>query len=152
MPTPKRVTHWHTLSVAQGNAVQIGGLLGATALAWHAGRRGAHGTRWMVASRLLAYVRCRHRRDRDRERRDPGLRLAARRARGPEFFRRGEPVECAVASQRVAAPRRGPASCVAGARGVKVARQAAQASPCRRYSGLDLRLNPRLGASSSRAC
>jgi hypothetical protein len=55
MPTPKRVTHWHALSVAQGNAVQIGGLLGATALAWHAGRRRAHGTRWMVASRLLAY-------------------------------------------------------------------------------------------------
>jgi penicillin-binding protein 2 len=22
MPTPKRVTHWHTLSVAQGNAVR----------------------------------------------------------------------------------------------------------------------------------
>ena len=39
MPTPKRVKHWHTLSVAQGNAVQIGSLLGATALAWHAGRR-----------------------------------------------------------------------------------------------------------------
>ena len=55
MPIPKRVTPWRTLSVAQGNAIQIGGLLGAAALAWYSGREGASGTRWMVASRLLAY-------------------------------------------------------------------------------------------------
>jgi hypothetical protein len=56
MPTPKRVKPWLTLSVAQGNAVQVGGLLGAVALAWYAGREGPGGARWMVASRLLAYV------------------------------------------------------------------------------------------------
>jgi len=55
MPTPKRVTPWLNLSVAQGNAIQISGLLGAAALAWYAGRGGVHGTRWIVASRLLAY-------------------------------------------------------------------------------------------------
>ena len=55
MPTPKRITPWLTLTVAQGNAVQIGGLLGATILAWYAGREGPRGTRLMVASRLLAY-------------------------------------------------------------------------------------------------
>ncbi len=55
MPTRKRVTPWRTLSIAQGNAIQIGGLLGAVALAWYAGREGARGTHWMVASRLLAY-------------------------------------------------------------------------------------------------
>ena len=56
MASPKRITPWRTLSVALGNAVQIGGLLGATALAWYAGREGGtRGTRWMVASRLLAY-------------------------------------------------------------------------------------------------
>jgi hypothetical protein len=55
MPTPKRVKPWLTLSVAQGNAVQVGGLLGAVALAWFAGREGPGGARWMVASRLLAY-------------------------------------------------------------------------------------------------
>src|SRR5215217_6473996 len=55
MTAPKRITPRRTLSISQGNAIQIGGLLGASALAWYAGRRGAHGTRWMVASRLLAY-------------------------------------------------------------------------------------------------
>ena len=60
MPTPKRITPWLTLTVAQGNAVQVGGLLGAGVLAWYAGRevsRGEaeRGTRLMVASRLLAY-------------------------------------------------------------------------------------------------
>src|ERR671916_2326471 len=55
MPTPKRVTPWHTLSIAQGNVIQISGLLGATVLAWYAGQKGVCGTRWMVASRLLAY-------------------------------------------------------------------------------------------------
>ena len=55
MPTPKRITPWLTLTTAQGNAVQIGGLLGATILAWYAGRKGPRGTRLMVASRLLAY-------------------------------------------------------------------------------------------------
>lgn len=56
MPTPrKRVTPWLTLSVAQGNAVQAGGLIGAAALCWYAGREGARGKPWLVASRLLAY-------------------------------------------------------------------------------------------------
>ena len=55
MPMPKRVTPWLTLSVAQGNAIQVSGLLGAVALAWYAGRKEAQGTRWMIASRLLAY-------------------------------------------------------------------------------------------------
>jgi hypothetical protein len=55
MPTPKRVTPWLTLSVARGNAIQVGGLLGAAVLAWYAGQKGVRGTRWMVASRLLAY-------------------------------------------------------------------------------------------------
>src|SRR3712207_9479906 len=55
MPTSKRVKPWLTLSVALGNAVQVGGLLGAVALAWYAGREGSRGARWMVASRLLAY-------------------------------------------------------------------------------------------------
>jgi hypothetical protein len=55
MPTPKRVTPWHTLSIAQGNAIQISALLGAAALAWYAGRERVRGPHWMVASRLLAY-------------------------------------------------------------------------------------------------
>jgi hypothetical protein len=55
MPTPKRVTPWLTLSIAWGNTIQIGGLLGAVVLAWYAGREGVRGTRWMVVSRLLAY-------------------------------------------------------------------------------------------------
>jgi hypothetical protein len=55
MPIPKRVTPWLTLSIARGNAVQVGGLLGSLALAWYAGRQGERGTRPMVASRLLAY-------------------------------------------------------------------------------------------------
>ena len=52
---PHRETPGRTLSIARGNAVQLGGLLGATALAWYAGRQGVRGTGWMVASRLLAY-------------------------------------------------------------------------------------------------
>ena len=55
MPTVKRVTPWLTLSVAQGNAIQLGGLLGAALLARQAGRRGAAGTPWMISSRALAY-------------------------------------------------------------------------------------------------
>ncbi len=55
MPTAKRVTPWLTLSVAQGNAIQGGGLLGAAALAWYAARRGDGGATWMIASRTLAY-------------------------------------------------------------------------------------------------
>lgn len=55
MPTPKRVTPWLTMSVARGNAIQAGGLIGAAVLARHAGRKGARGTPWMIASRLLAY-------------------------------------------------------------------------------------------------
>jgi len=55
MSAPKRVTPWHTFSIAKGNTTQIGALLGALALSWYAGRRGVRGTRWMVASRLLAY-------------------------------------------------------------------------------------------------
>ncbi len=60
MPTPRRIRPWLNLTVAQGNTVQIGGLLGAAILAWRAGRKGSRGeaergTRLMVASRLLAY-------------------------------------------------------------------------------------------------
>ena len=40
MPTSKRVTPWRTLSIAQGNAIQVGGLLATAALAWYAGRKG----------------------------------------------------------------------------------------------------------------
>src|SRR5919107_3450464 len=39
----KRVAPWLTLSVAQGNAIQLGGLLVAAALAWYAGRAGSGG-------------------------------------------------------------------------------------------------------------
>ncbi len=39
MPTRKRVAPWRTLAVAQGNAIQGGGVLGAAALAWYAGRK-----------------------------------------------------------------------------------------------------------------
>ncbi len=45
MPTPKRITPRLTLTTTQGNAVQIGGLLGAAIRAWYAGREGPHGTR-----------------------------------------------------------------------------------------------------------
>jgi hypothetical protein len=55
MPTPKRVTSWLTLSIAWGNTIQIGGLLGAVVLAWYAGRERVRATRWIVVSRLLAY-------------------------------------------------------------------------------------------------
>lgn len=60
MSDRKRVTPWLTLSITQGNAIQLGGLFGAAALAWYAGRKGAPGGgglggRWIVASRLLAY-------------------------------------------------------------------------------------------------
>ena len=55
MTARRRVTPWLTLPVAQGNAIQVLGLLGAAALAWYAGREGVRSTRWMVASRLLAY-------------------------------------------------------------------------------------------------
>ena len=55
MATKRRVTPRFTLSVARGNTIQILGLIGAVGLAWYAGRRGDRGTRWMVASRLLAY-------------------------------------------------------------------------------------------------
>jgi hypothetical protein len=55
MRTPMRVTPWRTLSIALGNTIQIGALLGAVALAWYAGQEGVRGTRWILASRLLAY-------------------------------------------------------------------------------------------------
>jgi hypothetical protein len=55
MPAPKRVTPWRTLSIAKGNTIQIGALLGALALAWYAAREGVQDTRLMVVSRLLAY-------------------------------------------------------------------------------------------------
>ena len=55
MPTSRRVKPWLTFSVPLGNAVQAGGLLGAAALAWQAGRKGSQGTPWLVASRTLAY-------------------------------------------------------------------------------------------------
>ena len=38
MPTPRRVTPWHTFSIVKGNTTQIGGLLSAVALAWYAGQ------------------------------------------------------------------------------------------------------------------
>ena len=59
MPKSKSLAPWLSLSVTYGNVVQIAGLLGAVALAWHAGREGTRGTRFMVASRLLAYF-CEH--------------------------------------------------------------------------------------------
>ena len=59
MRASKRVEPWLTLPVALGNLFQAGGLLGTVALAWYAGRKGARGTRWMIASRLLAYF-CEH--------------------------------------------------------------------------------------------
>src|SRR5688500_7921130 len=59
MPKRKRVTPWLRISITHGNVVQIAGLLGAVALGWHAGREGTNGTRFMVASRLLAYF-CEH--------------------------------------------------------------------------------------------
>jgi hypothetical protein len=59
LTAPKRVEPWLTLSVARGNAIQAGGLIGAIALAWCAGRDAACGTKAMVASRLLAYF-CEH--------------------------------------------------------------------------------------------
>ena len=55
MTAPRRVAPWLTLSVAQGNAIQVLGLLGASALAWYAGWEGVLGTRFIIASRLLAY-------------------------------------------------------------------------------------------------
>jgi hypothetical protein len=55
MPSPKRVTPWCTLSIAKGNTIQIGVLLGAVALARYAGQEGVRDTRWIIASRLLAY-------------------------------------------------------------------------------------------------
>ncbi|HEX8259251.1 MAG TPA: hypothetical protein VF558_03035 [Rubrobacteraceae bacterium] len=55
MTAPRRVAPWLTLSVAQGNGIQVLGLLGASALAWYAGREGVLGARWIIASRLLAY-------------------------------------------------------------------------------------------------
>jgi hypothetical protein len=183
MPTPKRVTPWHTLSIAQGNVIQLGGLLGAAVLAWYAGHKGVCGTRWMVASRLLAYfsehafshwligrtlgirftgyglhgtshpqlyppgmrwvfshlpflsaridpaslrtaspaargdVRCRHRRDRDPERRNTRLPLAARRPTSARLLHQHKPVERAAAPERVTASRRGSAAGVAGGAG-----------------------------------
>ncbi len=54
-----RIQPWFTLSIAQGNAIQIGGLLGAVALARIASRRGRRGSAWLFASRLLAYF-CEH--------------------------------------------------------------------------------------------
>src|SRR3712207_1953261 len=59
MRASKRFEPWLTLPVALGNLFQAGGLLGTVALAWYAGRKGARGTRWMIASRLLAYF-CEH--------------------------------------------------------------------------------------------
>jgi hypothetical protein len=55
VPKPKRVKPWLTLSIALGNLIQAGGLIGSIALARYAGRQGARGTSLMVASRLLAY-------------------------------------------------------------------------------------------------
>ena len=68
MPTPKRITPWLTLTTAQGNAVQIGGLLGACAPAWYVGREGSRGeaergTRLMVAAGLWPSAGCAARSD-----------------------------------------------------------------------------------------
>ena len=54
-----RIQPWFTLSIAQGNAIQIGGLLGAAILARIAAQRGRRGSGWLFASRLLAYF-CEH--------------------------------------------------------------------------------------------
>lgn len=59
MPAPNSVKPWLTLPVALGNLLQAGGLIGSVALAGYAGRKSASGTRWMIASRLLAYF-CEH--------------------------------------------------------------------------------------------
>ena len=59
MKRPSRVEPWITLSIAQGSALQIGGLAGAAVLAWIAARRPARGGGWLIASRLLAYF-CDH--------------------------------------------------------------------------------------------
>ena len=55
MPATGRITPWLTLSVARGNAIQGGGMIGSAALAWYAGRRGEEGAPWLIASRTLAY-------------------------------------------------------------------------------------------------
>lgn len=54
-----RIQPWLTLSIAQGNAIQIGGLLGAVVLARMAAQRGRRGSGWLFASRFLAYF-CEH--------------------------------------------------------------------------------------------
>ncbi|HEU5012817.1 MAG TPA: hypothetical protein VFT66_09755 [Roseiflexaceae bacterium] len=54
-----RIQPWFTLSIAQGNAIQISGLVGAVVLARIAARRGRRGSAWLFASRLLAYF-CEH--------------------------------------------------------------------------------------------
>ena len=50
---------WRTVSVVQGNAIQISGLFGASILAWYAARLGRRGTIWLITSRVLAYF-CEH--------------------------------------------------------------------------------------------
>ena len=59
MKRSARVQPWITLSIAQGTALQVGGLVGAALLARIAARRPAHGGGWLIASRLLAYF-CDH--------------------------------------------------------------------------------------------
>jgi hypothetical protein len=54
MPTRKRVAPWRTLAVAQGNAIQGGGVLGAAALAWYAGRKGARAA-YDIQSDILSF-------------------------------------------------------------------------------------------------
>jgi hypothetical protein len=55
MPTPKRVTPWFTLSVAQTKSSRPAGFSARPRARGTPVWRGARGTRWMVACRLLAY-------------------------------------------------------------------------------------------------
>jgi hypothetical protein len=59
MERSTRVQPWFTLSIAQGTTLQVGGLVGAAALARIAARHPAHGGGWLIASRVLAYF-CDH--------------------------------------------------------------------------------------------
>ena len=54
MPTRKRVMPLHTLSIAQGNVIQGGGVLGVAALAWYAGRKGARAA-YDIQSDILSF-------------------------------------------------------------------------------------------------
>ncbi|MCU0493645.1 MAG: hypothetical protein MUD01_18815 [Chloroflexaceae bacterium] len=55
MATPPRVEPWLILSIPQGTALQLAGMLGSVVLAREAARRAQGGRNWLLASRLLAY-------------------------------------------------------------------------------------------------